>query len=219
MASCSPHCAPFPAGSTGFIGSGASLPPGGHILCTRSETPTQMRDQSSSSSSCSHHSDYDADDHKSEGFGSPPGGQSDIEQDGEANNSVSDYSGGKESDGNAEKRDKSGQQDNAQEVDESSSDETNSETESSEVPAIEVAKSAIIESDSKDSESSSDSDSRETMPLVPTPKKELKEGKETKPSVAQSSSMPFLVPKLPEEQWKIERCNHAHSLDIDFGKW
>ena len=82
--------------------------------------------------------------------------------------------------------------------------------------ASEAAKSAIVESDSKDSESSSDSDSRETTPLVPMPKKE---GKEAKSSVAQSSSLPFLDPKLREEQKKIEQCNHAHSLDIDFSKW
>ena len=68
-----------------------------------------MRDWSSSSSSCSHHSDYDADGHESDDFGGPPGSQSDIEQDGDANKSMSDHSGGKESDGNAEEQDDSGQ--------------------------------------------------------------------------------------------------------------
>ena len=73
---------------------------------------------------------------------------------------MSDHSGGEESNGNAEERDESGQQDNAQEVDKSSGDETCSETESSEVPAGEAAKGAIIEMDSEDSESSSDSQLR-----------------------------------------------------------
>ena len=205
-----------PAGSTGSLGSRASLPPGGHISCTHSETPMQTRNQSSSSFSCSCHSDSGIDGHESEGSGGPPGSQSDGEQDGEANKSVSDHSGGEESDGNAEEQDESGQQDNAQETDEFSSDETSSETKSSEVPVSEAAKSAIIELDSEDSESSSDSNSRETMPLVPMPKKE---GKEAKPSTAQSSLLLFLDPKLPEEQQKIEQCNHACSLDVDFGKW
>ena len=218
MDSHSPCCAPSPAGSTGSIGSGASLPPGGHILCTHSETPTWMRDwsSSSSSSSCSHRSDSDADDHESEGSGGPPGSQSDGEQDSKANKSASDHSDGKESDGNAEEQDNSGQQDNTQEAAESSGNETSSETRSSEVPASKAAKSAIIDSDSVDSESSTDSDSRETTPLVPTPKKE---GKEAKSSTAQSSLLLFLDPKLPEEQQKIEQCNHAHSLDTDFSKW
>ena len=85
MDSCSPCHVPSPAGSTGSIGSGASPPLGGHILCTCSETPLQMREQSSSSSLCSHHSKYNADSHESEGSGGPPGGQPDIEWDDEAN--------------------------------------------------------------------------------------------------------------------------------------
>ena len=156
------------------------------------------------------------DSHESKGSGSLPGGQSNIEWDDEANKSMSDHLAGEESDGNAEEQDKSGQQDNTQEVDESSSHETHSKTESSEVPTSEAAKSAIVESDSEDSERSLDSDSRETTPLVPTPKKE---GKETKPSMAYSSLLPFLDPKLPEEQGKIEWCKYAHSLDINFGNW
>ena len=209
MDSHSPHHAPSPAGSTG---SRAFLPPRGHILCTHSETPMWMRGWSSSSSLCSHHLDSDTDVHKSEGSG----GQSDGEQDDEANKSGSDHSGGEESDGNAEEQDESGQQDNTQEVDGSSSNETSSETESSKVPASEIAKSAIIESDSEDSKSSSDSDSRETTPSVPMPKKERKKAK---PSVAQSFSLLFLNPKLPEEQQKMEQCNHARSLDADLSKW
>ena len=219
MDSHSPCHVPFPAGSTGPIGSGASLPPGGHISHTCSETPIWMRDQPSSSSSCSHCSDSDTDGHKSKGSGSPPDGQSDGEQDCEANKSTSDHSDGEESDGNAEEQDKSGQQDNTQETDESSSDKTSSETKSSKAPASEVAKSAIVESDSEDSESSTDSDSREIRPSVPTPKKEGKEGKEARPSMVQSSSLLFLDPKLPEEQWKIEQHNHARSLDANFSKW
>ena len=122
MDSHSPHHAPSPDGSTGSIGFGASLPPGGHILHTCSETPLQMREQSSSSSSCSHHSNYDADSHESEGSDSSLGSWSDIEWDDKANKSVSDHSGGEESDGNAEEQDESGQQDNTQEADESSHD-------------------------------------------------------------------------------------------------
>ena len=216
MDSHSPFCVPSPAGSTGSIGSRASLPPGGHIPCTHSETPPWTREQSSSSSSCSHRSNYDTDGHESEGSSGPSGGQSDIEQHDKANKSVSDHLGGEESDGNAEERDKSGQQDNAQEADESSGNETCSETESSEGPAGEVAQSAIIEMDSEDSESSSDSDSGETMPSVPTPKRE---GKEAKPSMAHSSSLPFLDPKLPEEQRKIEWHKYTRPLDINFGNW
>ena len=60
-----------------------------------------MREQPSSSSSCSHHWNYDADGHES-----PPGGQSDIKWDDEANKSMSDHSGGGEFDGNAEESDK-----------------------------------------------------------------------------------------------------------------
>ena len=85
----SPCCAPSPAGSIGSIGYGASLPPGGHISCTHSETPLQMRGWSSSRSSCSHHSNYDAGGHESEGSSSPPGGQSDTKQDDKANKSMS----------------------------------------------------------------------------------------------------------------------------------
>ena len=153
----SPQRAPSPAGSTRSIGSGASLPLGGHIPCTHPETPLWTREWSSSSSSCSHRLNYDTDGHESKGSGGPPGSQSDIEWDDEANKSVSDHSGGEESDGNAEEQDESGQQDNAQEADESSGNETRSETESSKVPASEVAKSAIIETDSEDSGSSLDS--------------------------------------------------------------
>ena len=54
------------------------------------------------------------------------------------------------------------------------------------------------------------------MSSVPTPKKE---GKRAKPSMAHSSSLPFLDPKLPEEQCKIERHKYARSLDINFGNW
>ena len=179
--SCSPHRVPSPAVSTGSIGSRASLPLGGHIPCTHSETPPQMREWSSSSSLCSHHSNYDTDGHESEGSGGPPGSQSDIKWDDEANKSMSDHLGGEESNGNAEEQDESGQQDNAEEVDKSSSDETHSETESSKVPDSEAARSAIIETDSEDSKSSSDSDFGKTMPSVPMPKKE---GNEAKPSVA-----------------------------------
>ena len=93
---------------------------------------------------------------------------------------------------------------------------TRSETESSKVPTSEVAKSVIVELGSEGSESSSDSNSRETMTLVPTPKKE---GKEARPSVAHSSSLPFLDQKLPEEQHKIEWHKYDHSLDVDFGNW
>ena len=118
----SPRHAPSPAGSTGSIGSGSSLPLGGHIPHTHSETPRQMREWSSSSSLYSHRLNYDTDSHESEGSSSPPGGQSDIKQDNEANKSMSDHLGGEESDGNAEEQDESGQQDNAQEMDESSSD-------------------------------------------------------------------------------------------------
>ena len=194
--SCSPHHAPSPAGSTGSRGSGASLPPGGHIPHTHSETPLHMREWSSSSSPCSHCLNYDEDGHESEASGGPPGGQSDTKWDDKANKSASDHSGGEESNGNAEEQDKSGQQGNAQEADESSSNETHSETESSEVPANEAAKNAIIETDSQDSKSSSDSGSTETTPSVPTAKKE---GKGAKPSVAHSSLLPFLDLKLSEE--------------------
>ena len=82
-----------------------------------------------------------------------------------------------------------------------------------------MARSAIIETDSKDSKSSLDSDSGETMPSVPTPKKEEEEGKEAKPSVAHSSSLPFMDPKLPEEQRKIEWHKYACSLDVNFSNW
>ena len=61
--------------------------------------------RSSSGSLYSHCSDSDTDGHESEGSGSPPDGQSDGEPDSEANKSRSDYSGGKESDGNAEEQD------------------------------------------------------------------------------------------------------------------
>ena len=67
---------------------------------------------------------------------------------------MSDHLGGGEFDGNAEESDKSGQQDNAEKADESSGNKTCSETMSSEVPDGKMARSAIIETDSKDSESS-----------------------------------------------------------------
>ena len=102
MDSHSPHHAPSPVGSTGSIGSRASRPLGGHIPHTHSETPLQTREQSSSSSLCSHCSNYDADGHESKGSGGPPGGQSDIEWDDKANKNMSDHSGGRKSDGNAE---------------------------------------------------------------------------------------------------------------------
>ena len=51
MGSHSPHHVPSPAGSIGSIGSGSSLPRGGHIPHTHSETPLLMREWSSSSSS------------------------------------------------------------------------------------------------------------------------------------------------------------------------
>ena len=170
---------PSPACSGASMRSGTSLPPGSHISCTHSETPIQMRNQSSSNSSCSHCLDSDADSHESKGSGSLPGGQSDGEQDGKTNKSVSDHSGGEESDGDAEEQDKSGQQDNTQEVCKSSGNETSSETESSKVPTSEVAKSAIIELDSEDSKSSSESDSRGTHPQFPHPRR-----KERRPNLA-----------------------------------
>ena len=216
MDSHSPHRVPSLTGSIGSIGSGASLPLGGDLPCTRSETPPRTREWSSSSSSCSHCSNFDMGGHESEGSSGPSSRPSDTKRDDEANKSMSDHSAGEESDGNAEERDNSGQQDNAQEVDESSSDESHSETESSEVPTSEVAKSAIVESDSKDSKSSSDSDSKETMTLVPMPRKE---GKEAKSSATHSSLLPFLDPKSLEEQPKIEWHKYARSLDIDFGNW
>ena len=103
----SPRCAPSPAGSTGSIGSGTSLPPGGHILHTRSGTPLWTREQSSSSSSSSHCLSYGTGSHESEGSGSRPGRQSDTEQDDEVNKCAPDNLAGEESDGNAEEWDKS----------------------------------------------------------------------------------------------------------------
>ena len=97
--------------------------------------------------------------------------------------------------------------------------ETHSETKSSKVPDGKVEKSAIVETDSENSKSSSDSNSRETMPLVPMLKKEGEKEKEAKPSAAHSSSLPFLDLKLLEEQHKIEWCKYARSLDVNFGNW
>ena len=98
----SPHHVPSPAGSVGSIGSGASLPPGGHIPHTRWETPPCTREWSSSNSLGSCCSNYNMDGHESKDSGGPPSGQPNIKWDDEANSSVSDYSAGEESNGNAE---------------------------------------------------------------------------------------------------------------------
>ena len=177
--SCSPNHTPSPTGSTWSLGSGTCLPLGGHISCTCSETPTRTRDRSSSSSLCIHHSEQlgsDSEDQESEGSGSHQACLLVGEKDGEADTTMSECS------------------------DKSSCEESSSETESIEAPASKVAKSVTVESDSENNGSSLDSDSSGTIPTVPTPKKETTEVLETKPSMAQSSSLPFLDQNLLEGQ-------------------